>query len=90
MDPFQMVVMIVLIATIGKVLSARYKAKNGIIEGEVEGGYPQQRVIGSNDTKAMQDEIKMLKDRIQVLERIATDSNSTNDLNRQIEELRSR
>jgi hypothetical protein len=38
----------------------------------------------------MQDEIRALKDRIQVLERIATDNNSTNDLNRQIEELRGR
>jgi hypothetical protein len=38
----------------------------------------------------MQDEIKTLKERIQVLERIATDNNSANDLNRQIEELRSR
>ena len=38
----------------------------------------------------MQDEIKILKERIQVLERIATDNNSANDLNRQIEELRSR
>ena len=47
-------------------------------------------MIGGSDTKAMQDEIKMLKDRIQVLERIATDNNSANDLNRQIEELRGR
>jgi hypothetical protein len=38
----------------------------------------------------MQDEIRALKDRIQVLERIATDNNSANDLNRQIEELRGR
>jgi hypothetical protein len=38
----------------------------------------------------MQDEIKALKERIQVLERIATDNESANDLNRQIEELRSR
>ena len=38
----------------------------------------------------MQDDIRALKERIQVLERIATDSSSTNDLNRQIEELRGR
>jgi hypothetical protein len=36
------------------------------------------------------EEINQLKDRIQVLERIATDNSSTNDLNRQIEELRGR
>jgi hypothetical protein len=38
----------------------------------------------------MQDEIKALKERIQVLERIATENSSAHDLNRQIEELRSR
>ncbi len=53
-------------------------------------GNKTQRLIGNSDTKAMQDEIRMLKDRIQVLERIATDNNSSNDLNRQIEELRNR
>jgi hypothetical protein len=40
------------------------------------------------DTERMRDEIKVLKDRIQVLERIATDNNSANDINRQIEALR--
>jgi hypothetical protein len=46
--------------------------------------------LNSAETQQMQDEIKILKERIQVLERIATDNNSANDLNRQIEELRSR
>ena len=89
-DPFTMVVVIVLIVTIGKVLSNRYKASNGIIEDEDILGNKTQRLLGNNDTKAMQDEIRTLKDRIQVLERIATDNSSANDLNRQIEELRNR
>lgn len=88
-DPFTMVVAIVLIATIGKVLSSKYKAQNGIIEDEDMMGNKTQRLLASNqDTSAMQDEIRTLKERIQVLERIATDNSSANDINRQIEELR--
>jgi hypothetical protein len=89
-DPFTMVVAIVLIVTIGKVLSSRYKARHGIVEDEDMLGNKTQRLLGNDDTKSMQDEIRTLKDRIQVLERIATDNNSTSDINRQIEELRGR
>jgi hypothetical protein len=88
-DPFTMVVAIVLIATIGKVLSSKYKAQNGIIEDEDMMGNKTQRLLSSDqDTQAMQDEIRTLKERIQVLERIATDNNSANDVSRQIEALR--
>jgi hypothetical protein len=90
MGPFEMVVAIVLIATIGKVMSARYKAKHGILEVEDSDGYVQQRLAKDPDSDRMRNEIKVLKERIQVLERIATDNNSANDLNRQIEELRGR
>jgi thiamine biosynthesis lipoprotein ApbE len=87
-DPFTMVVAIVLIATIGKVLSSRYKAQNGIVEDVDMMGNVKQRVIENGDAQKMQDEIRTLKDRIQVLERIATDNSSANDINRQIEALR--
>jgi hypothetical protein len=87
-DPFTMVVAIILIVTIGKVISSRHKAQHGIVDDEDMLGNKTQRAIGSQDTHAMQDEIRLLKDRIQVLERIATDNNSANDINRQIEALR--
>lgn len=90
MGPFEMVVAIIAIVTIGKVLSSRYKAKHGILEVEDEDGYVQQRLAKDPDSDKMRDEIKALKDRIVVLERIATDNNSAHDLNRQIEELRGR
>jgi hypothetical protein len=90
MGPFEMVVAIILIVTVGKIISAKQKAKHGIIEDEDMLGNKTQRLISNSDTQAMQDEIRALKDRIQVLERIATDNNSANDLNRQIEELRGR
>lgn len=90
MGPFEMVVAIIAIVTVGKVLSSRYKAKHGILEVEDNEGNVQQRLAKDPDADKMRDEIKALKDRIVVLERIATDNNSATDLNRQIEELRSR
>ena len=90
MGPFEMVVAIIAIVTIGKIIQNKQRAKHGIIEDEDMLGNKTQRLISNSDTQGMQDEIKMLKDRIQVLERIATDNNSANDLNRQIEELRGR
>lgn len=90
MGPFEMVVAIILIVTVGKIISAKQKAKHGIIEDEDMLGNKTQRLINNRDTQAMQDEIRVLKDRIQVLERIATENNSAHDLNRQIEELRNR
>ncbi len=90
MGPFEMVVAIIAIITIGKIIQSKHKAKHGIIEDEDMLGNKTQRLLNNSDTQAMQDEIKTLKERIHVLERIATDSNSANDLNRQIEELRNR
>jgi hypothetical protein len=90
MGPFEMVVAIIAIVTIGKIIQNKQRAKHGIIEDQDMLGNKTQRLISNADTQGMQDEIKALKDRIQVLERIATDNNSANDLNRQIEELRDR
>lgn len=89
-DPFTMVVAIIAIVTIGKVVSNRQKAKYGIIEDQDMMGNKTQRLIGNADTQAMQAEIRELKERIQVLERIATDHSSANDVSRQIEALRDR
>ena len=89
-NPFSMVVAIIAIVTLGKVLRTRYRAQNGIIESQDMMGNKTQRLTQDPDSDRMRDEIKVLKDRIQVLERIATDNNSANDLNRQIEELRDR
>lgn len=49
-----------------------------------------QRLLSDPDADGMRAEIRTLKERIHVLERIATDNNSANDINRQIEELRDR
>lgn len=90
MDPFQMVVAIIAIITIGRVIQTKQKAKPGIVEDENFMGTKTHRLLNNADTQQMQDEIRALKERIQILERIATDNNSASDINRQIEELRSR
>ena len=90
MGPFEMVVAIILIITIGKIIQKSNGAKHGIVEDEDFMGTKTHRLLNNAETQQMQDDIRALKERIQVLERIATDSSSTNDLNRQIEELRGR
>ncbi len=96
---FETVVIVVLIATIGgvmlvstlgKMFSSRYKAKHGIIESRDENGNIQQRLALDLENGQMREEMKLLKDRIEVLERIATDNRGADDLSRQIEGLRSR
>ena len=88
MGPFEMVVAIILIITVGKIVQTKQKAKHGIVEDQDCMGTKTYRLLNGAETQKMQDEIKALKERIQVLERIATDNNNANDLNRQIEELR--
>ena len=89
-DPFTMVVAIIAIVTIGKVIQSRHKAKYGIVEDQDMLGNKTQRLIGNNETQTLQDEIRELKERVKVLERIATDSSNANDVSRQIEALRDR
>ncbi len=88
MNPFEMVIGIILIITIGSVLKARYQAQHGILEDEDEDGNRTQRIAHDPEKGQMAREISELKERIHVLERIATDSHGSNDLKRQIEELR--
>ena len=74
MNPFEMVVLIVAIVMIAKVMAARHqRAPDAALDAE---------------NRRLHDEVSELKERVKVLERIATDSSST--LERQIEELRDR
>lgn len=84
MNQYQMVVLIVLIVMTASVLRARY-------------GYSRRRRHDGNEsvsaeehaeTLRLREEVKMLKERINVLERIAVEKDNT--LSRQIEELRDR
>jgi hypothetical protein len=79
MGPFTMTVLIVLIASITKVLTSRYKAI-----GRSDGG------VVSADAMRARDEVRELKDRVAVLERVITDNHKSLDLDREIERLRDR
>jgi len=89
-DPFTMVVAIIAIITIGKIIQSKQQAKYGIVEDKDMLGNKTQRLIGNADTQALQNEITELKERIKVLERIATDYSSALEVSREIEALRDR
>ncbi len=72
-----MVVLIVLIGVIGGIIKNRQRAGTRI-DGEA----------GGSDAARLRDEVRTLKERIAVLERIATDKDS--HLDREIERLRDR
>jgi hypothetical protein len=81
MNPFEMVVIIVAIVMVASVVKARYgvtRDKHG------------NEVINRPDPEAgrLKDEIVQLKERIAVLERLATDDNGARLLDREIEKLR--
>jgi hypothetical protein len=78
MNPFEMVVLIILIVTIGKVFSGRRRNKD--IGTDI--------IQADPDSARMREEVRMLKERIAVLERIATDNSSATALDREIEKLR--
>ena len=84
----EMVIGIVLIATIGKVLMARY----GVVRskhGETYSFRDDAATQAENDR--LRGELKAMKDRLAVLERIATDKeDSGSRLDREIEKLRDR
>jgi len=68
------IVVIVMIGAIASVLKARYNAQHGITE-DMMGN--QTLNVREETDQAAQAEIAELKERIKVLERIATDNNST-------------
>lgn len=78
-NPFAMVVMIVFIVTIGSILRARLGVRR-----DHEGGAHPLR--DDAETRRMREEMKALKDRLAVLERITVEKE--NSLEREIEMLR--
>jgi hypothetical protein len=80
MNPFEMVVLIVAIVMIAGVFKARLGSRHR--RRDLEGA--SENV----ETMRLREEVKMLKERLHVLERITTDKE--NSLSREIEELRDR
>jgi hypothetical protein len=77
----EMVVAIIVVITIGKVLQARYGAPDQTGRSD-----PAETV----ENRQLRQEIQALRERVQVLERVITDTHSSSDLDREIERLRDR
>jgi hypothetical protein len=84
MNPFEMVVMIIAIVMISSIIKTRIRARHGISEDR----HGNEVVIADPDAARLRDEVKGLKERIAVLERLATDDNGARALDREIEKLR--
>jgi len=82
MNPFEMVIGIVLIVTVGSVIRARYGIVRGH-KGEHFVGRPDQN---NPEADRLREEVRQLKERVAVLERLATDS--TTALDREFEKLK--
>jgi hypothetical protein len=87
MNPFEMVVAIVIVSAIASVLRAKYGVtRKHRRDRFAERFDPAQQ--SDPDAERMREEIKVLKERIAVLERITTETNSAVSLDREIEKLR--
>ncbi len=81
-----MVVSIVAITQVARVMRARYQAQHGIVEdrkGRVQ-------MLAQPADNELQREVETLRERIKVLERIATDDRKPQALAAEIESLRDR
>jgi hypothetical protein len=89
MNPFEMVVAIVVVVTIGGVLRARYGVGKDWRGNDVH--LAGETNASAVENARLRDELKSLKERLAVLERLATDSNTSSaNLDREIEKLRDR
>ena len=87
MNPFEMVIGIVLIVTVGSII----RAKMGVGRDKQGNEYSLREPGLGEENRQLRQEITSLKDRIAVLERVITDTNSSSaNLDREIESLRNR
>ena len=79
-----MVIAIVAIVTFGRIYSARHGLRR------TRDGYEPIAHQDSPEARMLRDEVKVLKERIAVLERIATDNHEANRIDQEIARLRDR
>ena len=86
MNPFEMVVLIVVIVSVANVFKHRRFAHRRDREGLID--VTPASTQDASETRRLRDEVTALKQRIQVLERITVEKE--NSLEREIEQLRDR
>ncbi|GAA4763101.1 hypothetical protein GCM10023219_04230 [Stakelama sediminis] len=87
-NPFSMVVAIVLIVTIGRVMRSRNGEYRGRRDRADEFDPADQQAAA--EAARLRDEVRTLKERVQVLERVITDNHRSSDLEAEIERLRNK
>lgn len=85
----EMIVLIVLIVTIGKIVQSRFERAEHRRTAQAGDDADAAPIGNGNDNLRLKNEVRDLKERIAVLERLATDDNSNSArLDREIERLR--
>ena len=88
MNMWNAIVLIVLVTSIAKVLKARALARHGTEDDRLAALRQIAKPAENEDTRAMQREIEQLRERVKVLERIATDDRHSRQIAAEIEALR--
>ena len=88
MNPFEMVFAIVLIVTIGAVVRTIINGVFGVSRGKAGGNHGPHDGTMATENRQLREDIRGLKERIAVLERVITDTNTSSNLDREIEKLR--
>ncbi|MBN8814599.1 MAG: hypothetical protein J0J06_04030 [Sphingomonas sp.] len=84
MNPFEMVIAIVAIVTIGGIIRARM----GVGRDNQGNEFSLHNDATAAENRQLREDIRVLKDRVAVLERVITDTNTSSNLDREIEKLR--
>jgi hypothetical protein len=94
-NPFEFVIAIIAIVTVGNIIRTRQMTRHGMrpdhpfgMMGRWRRGDDRMIETDDRETRQLRDEVKELKDRIKVLERIAVDKE--NSLAQEIDSLRDR
>ena len=85
MNPFEFALAVIIVLTVGRIIRYRMGDRSAFMNRR------QQNFVERQDdaeTERLRDEVKQLKERLHVLERIAVDKE--NSLSREIEDLRNR
>jgi hypothetical protein len=86
MNQFEMVAAIIAIIMVASIVKTSIRAKHGLTRDRKGNEVPVVRNDG--DAERLREEVTTLKERIAVLERLATDDNGVRALDREIEKLR--
>jgi hypothetical protein len=86
MNGFEMVVLIVLIGTVGGVLKAIFNGGSGRKHERIMRSIAQMQPQEDPETGRLREEVRGLKERVAVLERLITDQSSS--LDREFEKLK--